>query len=287
MITAINPKQAEEHFVETLDTLTLAFSSCQGDSIPHRYTPIEPLLKKIIYNGFSLLSVAQTKTVSLTNNEEFLIQDFTATNIILRSILEAYLVLFWTSFDPKDNNEAYERILIWQLTDICSRYNIANEYNFKINNNEKDKESKFKILHQLHLNPFFLNRAEEERNTFLYTILKKGMFPKGYKPSWFMLISASKLDSWFGWYYKLLCSHAHSGFISASQIQSWSLDSIKPDMVSIAYTIATTITSILTKELIDIFPCMESFFKLNPKRLEKIEYYSNVASGHWERNEIL
>lgn len=277
IMNRIDPEQAKKDYISVLDTLCITYLSNTGEDLPYRYVPLEEIIKKIIFHAFSLIDILTIKRISLTNNSNFYVNDFSGAVILIRAILESYLTIFWTSFQPESDYESEERIILWSLLDITKRIHSVINCGWDISLSKKDKEKRFLLLLKIYQNDHFLKRNEETQNEVLYSIMKKEKIPLSIKSTWSKLITESNISKKYSDQYKFMCSHSHSGYISASQVHFWTQEAKKTNMDTYCYIILTPILAKLTFDIMCKFTKSKQYLLSEEKRLEKILFYSNVA----------
>jgi hypothetical protein len=178
---------------------------------------IETLSFKILLATKSILELAKgTKVSALTKDSNVKLLDFPTINIIVRSIIEAFLTLEYLFFNDLDKEEKDFRFHIWQISGYKARQSFFEKRdNIGDSVNEKLKTELSEIqwlLSVIEKSPYYKNINKQN----LWKLDKFGL-PR--LVSWQKLLEKSILkSSIFKIPYKLYSNYVHSEFISLIQM---------------------------------------------------------------------
>lgn len=273
----INSGEIDSNFDDTLEILAVLSSltdSLHTNNVRIKFWEeyIEVLLLKFSFSAFSTLQLLKGTEVhykdSINNYT-----DLSAIYILLRSLLENYLILFYLYFLSKSEDESILHYYIYQLAGLESRQEyklISEEY---LEKKEKENNEIEKLKNAIASNNYFLTLNEKEKRIIL-------RYPRAKVFSWDHLISLSSLKTEiFSTYYKLFANYSHSEMISSIQLKEYylKLDELKKS-VHTSSLILNMIISVLVTDVVRRFAICESeYTNVKESTRYKIQMYVKLS----------
>lgn len=173
----------------------------------------ETLAVKLFYHLASILYLSHGTFLPVFSDRSLNFFDQASIKVLARASLETYLTFFYIYCDRNCNIEERKlRHLLWKLSSSTDRqgFNLISEK--AVEALQVEKQVMDKMLAEIEENPFFLAMEEKSRKK-----ARKGEWRLG--KSWSDLADlAGFAKQTFRTVYRYLCSYAHSGGLSGTQI---------------------------------------------------------------------
>jgi hypothetical protein len=237
---------------------------------------MEILLLKYSFHSSTLISLLKGTTVTSYENDEIKFTDICSIRIILRSIIENYLIIKHLFFDPKSSDEGEFRFYLYEWSGLISRQKLglgipSEEFKNKVENDKTEIERLEKLINE---NNYF--------QTLDPKIQKEIIRKKHAKEfSWEKLLENSDITSdFFKPMWKLFSNTAHSELLGAIQFKGF-IKSQSDDLeneISLNLFSATLINASLITNLKEKYPNTEKIFNSLTNDLKtKITMWTNLA----------
>lgn len=235
---------------------------------------LEILLLKYSFHSFSLVKLLEGTTVTDFYNVEKKFPDIPSIRIILRSIIENYLIIKHLFFDPKNDCEGEFRYYLYEWSGLIARQRLnihAEEYRLK---SEQEKKQIKEIEMLIGENLYFKSLDSKIQKEILRS-------KKAKEYSWDNLLDDSGID-FIKPIWKLYSNTAHSEFLGAIQFRGY-LKSTSDDLENEIWTnisSALQINTVLISTIKEKFPNTKSIFDNFTLELStKIKLWYNVAKN--------
>lgn len=235
---------------------------------------LEILLLKYSFHSSTLISLINGTTVTDFENNERIFPDIPSIRIILRSIIENYLIIKYLFFDPKNNDEGEFRFYLYEWSGLISRQRLnidAEEYKSK-SETEKLTIDTLEIL--IRENLYFQTLAQKVQKDILGKKHAKEF-------SWERLLENSDIKSDFltpMW--KLFSNTAHSELLGAIQFKGY-IKSTTDDLeneISLNLFSATLINASLITNIRENYTNTDKIFEnLTSEFRTKLAMWTNLA----------
>lgn len=232
------------------------------------------------YSYFEVILLQyQMKSISLMNllngskYEQMNFVDVPSLFILLRGLIENYLMFYYLYIQPSSIDEIYFLSLIYQHSGLKNRQ----KYNAIPKDNTILKEEAVEIEQltlQIHKHPLF-NKLNAR--------IRKRIKTKATLTTFLEIIKSSKLNSKnFSTFWQLCSNFAHSEYISGMQIRSIYIDSSQPnDLFNYKYKVLTHSLYLIVQvinDFKDMFIQLDDYYKTNPYDIKSITKEFDISN---------
>lgn len=274
--TSKNIPSLQNNLIETNKLIVSLSNSFYDDKVKleNWKQHMEILLLKYSFHSSTLISLLKGTTVTNLENNEIHFPDVCSIRIILRSIIENYLIIKHLFFDPKNSDEGEFRFYLYEWSGLISRQRLevnAEEFKTKV---EIEKAEINKLELAIRENKYFQTLEEKKQKEIIGKKHAKEF-------SWEKLLENSDITSHFlkpMW--KLFSNTAHSELLGAIQFKGF-IKSKSDDLqneISLNLFAATLINASLITNIKENYPNTEKMFdSLSIELKTKITMWTNLA----------
>lgn len=231
------------------------------------------------YSYFEVLILKyQMKSISLMNllngskYEKLNFIDIPSLFILLRGLIENYLMFNYLYIQPSSIKETYFRTLIYQRSGLKNRQ----RYSAIPNNNTiliKEAIEIEKLTALIEKNPFYQNLNANTR---------KRIKIKATISNYIEIMESTKLkDTNFTTFWKLCSNFAHSEYISGMQIRSIYIDKSNPnDLFLYKHNIlihSLYLIVLIINDFKSMFPQLNDYYNQDPYKIKRIVNEFNIS----------
>lgn len=265
-----------ENLIETNKLIVTLTNSFYTDKVQFENWKqhFEILLLKYSFHSSTLILLTKGTTALDYQNNEMTFPDIPSIRIILRSIIENYLIVKHLFFDPKSNEEGEFRFYLYEWSGLLSKQKLGiapDAYKKEAENDKLEIERLEKLIRE---NIYFQSLSQKVQKDIIGKKNAKEF-------SWEKLFENTDLKSDFlkpMW--KLFSNTAHSELLGAIQFKGYikSKDDDLENEISLNLFSATLINASLIMSIKENYPNTESIFKnLTLEFNTKLEMWIKLA----------
>lgn len=273
----------ESEYMQLLRLLSAVIESLVGWDIDDDQRSFaidaENLTRKFSYHGLSTLYLAR-RTV-LPDMFPFGVVgfiDFTSINVLVRAMLETYLTFCYIYIEPKDDPSLREfRRLSIMLSSLLQRQKYPVRTPEGTQQLAKDRAIIEKARVELQANSVFLNKLDTGKQEEL---LKKGTIAGKHPPfqPWLEIAKRTGLQPEYAQtVYSFLSIHAHSGYISALQVEQAKTDEERYKLMKGTLTVGVVTIAKMIFSYCELFPKAGEALKEMPEAARLAEIYIGAS----------
>lgn len=213
-----------------------------------------------LFRGISIPELLMPKNHSL---------EFSSVHTLVRAALESFLVFYYIFIDSSDKDKADLRYRAWELAGLYQRQKFKNPSKEYIELLNQDLKLIKHLEEEIENNSIFQSFNEKKKEKIFKKLRKNNWRSK----SWVKIaLSAGFSETNSETVYGFLCEHAHSGSMSASQINQADNSQKKRElmMMDIGYLLICTANMI---------KCCCSYFPKSGEYYTKNHQEPNVVTG--------
>ena len=232
------------------------------------------------YSYFEMLLFQyQMKSISLSNllngskYQHINFIDVPSLFILLRGLIENYLMFYYLYKQPTSKDEIRFRLLIYQRSGLLNRQKYsAIPHDNPILKEESEEIEKLTVLINKHPMYYKLNSKIKNRIKTKATLF-----------NFFEIIKSSKLSSKnFSTFWQLCSNFAHSEYISGMQMRSVYIDKLQSnDLFNYKYQVLKHSLYLIVQIINDfkeMFEKLQNFYETNPYHIKKITKEYNISN---------
>jgi hypothetical protein len=265
-----------ENLIETNKLIVTLTNSFYTDKVQFENWKqhLEILLLKYSFHSSTLILLTKGTTALDYQNNEMTFPDIPSIRIILRSIIENYLIVKHLFFDPKSNEEGEFRFYLYEWSGLLSRQKLGiapDAYKKEAENDKLEIERLEKLIRE---NIYFQSLSQKVQKDIIGKKNAKEF-------SWEKLLENTDMKSdllkpmW-----KLFSNTAHSELLGAIQFKGYikSKDDDLENEISLNLFSATLINASLIMSIKENYPNTKSIFEnLTLEFNTKLEMWIKLA----------
>jgi hypothetical protein len=233
---------------------------------------IEPLTLKILLQSASLQTLMLDGTVmNRLSDKQFKIRDLSSILTIARSQLEAYLTFYYLFVHPKSEEDFQLRNLVYRLHSLTLKQNTPLSELPKDVHEQYEQEALeiLSVQNEIEANPVFQDFSKSWRGQLLSGSRAKTM-------GWDKIVQASPLNDYVMKAYDLYANHAHSEFVSLSQLSLYIKNPVKMElMFTVVARTALFVLSVFIMDLVNITKQEAAYEAFSPEIKESIRLWKH------------
>jgi hypothetical protein len=242
----------EQDFMKLLDILYQAVSATRSQPNPpqadEKLKDAEHLATKFLVHGASMLYLSRGTHVHDFPSVRLGFTDSASIDVIARAAFETFLVFHHIFVAQASAEERHYRYLSWKVAGLAERQHFP----VATQEHQERLDVERRELHDLHnklaSNVFFQLEVHEEQK-------EKVLRGEWKLKSWREIAQSAGLTRVLSLdMYRYLCEYAHSGFVSASQIEQALHKSEQPHLIEPAMTTVAIAAANLIHGYCDLFP---------------------------------
>jgi hypothetical protein len=250
----------ESHYMQLLELLFTVVQSLvdrdPSDDQRRFVHDAEGLVQKFFFHGLSALYLSRG-TVLPDMSFEANFGDFASTAVLVRTMLETYLIFYYTYIDTMDNPPMREfRYLSRVLYSLLQRQRYPVESPEAVQQLDADRTVIEQVRSELQNNSVFLE-SEWLDSRRRREILERGMCngsPPPFQP-WVEVATRAGLGLLYArTMYSFLSIHAHSGYIGTLQVRQVQTSEEQRESIEGALGVAAVITAKMVFSYCELFP---------------------------------
>jgi len=242
----------EQDYIKLLDLLYKAVSATRSQpNLPQADATLkdaEHLATKFLVHGVSTLYLSRGTHVHDFPSLRLGFIDSASLDVVARAAFETFLVFHHIFIAQAEEAERHCRYLSWKVAGLAEKQHftvVTQEHQERL---IQDRRELNDLHNKLYTNVFFQLEVHEEQKE---KVLKGEWKLKSWRE---IALNAGLTRVLCIDMYRYLCEYAHSGFISASEIEQALHKSEQPHLIEPAMIIVTIATSNLIHGYCELFP---------------------------------
>lgn len=199
-------------------------------------------------------------------------------NVLVRSSFETFLVFYYIYIDTHNNVDKFEfRYNSWELSSLFQRQKFPAETEENIKKLEEERKLIDQLIARLEKNPLFNSKMDKEKKQYI----KKLKHGRWRSKSWIDIAKSAGLSDLNSQHiYQFLSEHAHSGNISATQVNQSFDPNIRRKIMEGPLDQMLIVTANFIKSYTNYFPKSKDYYLEKYPEPNVVSCWVEIGSGN-------